>query len=265
MVSVVMALYNEPPEIVSAAIRSILDQTYRNFELLIFDDSTDPGTLAAIDSFCADPRVRLSRGAERVGFVRSLNLGLEAAAGEYIARMDGDDISLPDRFEKQVAFLEEHPRIDAAGGQIDIIDGAGTAVSHRKYPCGRAGFYFYSILRNPIAHPTVMMRASLVREGYRYNESLVQNEDLDLWLRMMRDSHRILNMRDTLLRYRVTDNFLEKRATDARWQYLLDVRKMNFSRRRWLHSALGVAAAWAFANAPSGVMKSIYNRENGNV
>ena len=102
LVSVVMATYNEEPEIINKSIKSIQDQTYRNFELLIFDDSTNPETRNAIDAFTEDERIKVFRSPERVGFVKSLNLGLKTAKGKYIARMDGDDIALPIRFEKEV-------------------------------------------------------------------------------------------------------------------------------------------------------------------
>ena len=100
-----MATYNEPPQIISKAIESIINQTYTAWELLIFDDSDRADTRQAIDAYTVDTRLRVYREKQRIGFVPALNQGLEKAAGKYIARMDGDDISLPERFEKEVTFL----------------------------------------------------------------------------------------------------------------------------------------------------------------
>ena len=97
LVSVIMPAFNERPDMITDAINSILQQTYDNIELHIFDDSTKDETRTAIDNFASDPRVNIHRSPERVGFIKSSNLGLEAATGKYIARMDGDDFSHPDR------------------------------------------------------------------------------------------------------------------------------------------------------------------------
>lgn len=134
LVSVVMTSFNEKKEIIDKAILSILNQTYENFELLIFDDSTNVETKDAIDFYRHDPRVRVFRFSERLGFVKSLNRGLQEAKGDYIARMDGDDISLPIRFEKEVEYLEKNKDVSVIGGQINIINEYGVTISFRKYP-----------------------------------------------------------------------------------------------------------------------------------
>ena len=93
LISVVMATFNEPPEYITQSVQSILHQTLGDFELLLIDDSTNPDTVAAIDSLAqSDARIRLTREKQRIGFVRALNTGLKQAQGKYIARMDGDDI-----------------------------------------------------------------------------------------------------------------------------------------------------------------------------
>ena len=168
LISVVMATYNEPPEIVEASIRSILGQTYQNFALLIYDDSSDKRTRERIDSFLGDTRVRVIRHDIRSGFVRSLNMGLHDARGTYIARMDGDDIALPERFEKEVSFLRAHRDICVVGGQIEIIDENGRVTSSRSYPAGGIRLAVFSAIRNPLAHPAVMMRREVIDRGFVY-------------------------------------------------------------------------------------------------
>ena len=180
LVSVVMATFNEPVEMIEGAIGSILNQTYQNIELLIFDDSTKPDTIASIDKIAlSDARVSVHRFSERKGFVESLNEGLKLAKGEYIARMDGDDFSLPERIKKEVDFLLDNPSIAVVGGQMDIMNESGKVISHRSYPKGGVSLWLFSCIRNPLAHPTIMMRRELVDRGYRYNEKLKMSEDLD--------------------------------------------------------------------------------------
>lgn len=224
LVSVVMATFNEPVEMIEGAIGSILNQTYQNIELLIFDDSTKPDTIASIDKIAlSDARVSVHRFSERKGFVESLNEGLKLAKGEYIARMDGDDFSLPERIKKEVDFLLDNPSIAVVGGQMDIMNESGKVISHRSYPKGGVSLWLFSCIRNPLAHPTIMMRRELVDRGYRYNEKLKMSEDLDFWLRLLNDDYKVANLEDTVLRFRVQDNFTDKRVSEIQRKYMANV------------------------------------------
>lgn len=262
LISVVMPAFNERPDMIAGAIRSILQQTYTNFELHVFDDSTSDETRAAIDSFSSDSRVVIHRSAERVGFIKSLNLGLEVSKGKYIARMDGDDFSHSERFEKEVDYLETHSDVMVVGGQMNIMDEDGKITSSRSYPTGGFKLSLFSCVRNPIAHPTVMMRREVVNKGYRYDESLKMSEDLDFWLRLMNDGYRIANLPDTVLDYRVMGNFLEKRSSDVQREVMAQVRKKNFDRRHPIHSVLSVFSGWLFTHVPRGTIDKAYQNEN---
>ncbi len=262
LVSVVMPAFNERPDMISDAVNSILQQTYNNIELHIFDDSTKEETRAAIDVFKIDPRVNIHRSPERVGFIKSLNLGLEAASGQYIARMDGDDFSHPDRLEKPVAFLESHADVMVVGGQINIMDENGQIISSRSYPTGGLKFFLFSCARNPLAHPTIMMRREVVDKGYRYDDTLRMSEDLDFWLRLMNDGFKLANLPDTLLDYRVMGNFLEKRSSDVQREVMAQVRHKNFDKRHLVHSVLSVFSGWLFTHVPRGAIDRAYNSEN---
>ena len=112
LVSIVMATYNDKPLYIKKSINSILSQTYKNFEFLILDDSTNKETIDVIDKYSNDKRVRIFREFKKLGFVSSLNKGLKLSKGEYIARMDGDDVSSRDRIEKQVEYLNTHQSTD---------------------------------------------------------------------------------------------------------------------------------------------------------
>ena len=262
LVSVIMATFNEPPEIIESAIGSILNQTYQNLELLIFDDSTKQDTIAAIDKMGKDSRVSIHRFTKRKGFVKSLNEGLRCAKGKYIARMDGDDFSLPERIEKEVDYLSRNPEITVVGGQMDIMNEWGQVISHRTYPTHGAKLWLFSCLRNPLAHPTIMMRREIIDKGYCYNENLKMSEDLDFWLRLLNDGYTIANMKDTVLRFRVQDDFNAKRVSNTQRKYMADVRKANFKWSHPLHAMLSVLAGWVFTQVSPELIKRFYNKEN---
>lgn len=262
LVSVIMPTFNENASMITKAINSILEQTYKNIELHIFDDSTEQDTQNAINKFESDPRVQIHRASVRVGFIRSLNLGLEASKGQYIARMDGDDFSHPDRLEKQVYYLQTHPEVMVVGGQINIMDEKGKIISNRTYPIQGPKFFLFSCVRNPMAHPTVMMRRQIVDKGYRYDEKLRMSEDLDFWLRLMNDGYKLSNLPDTVLDFRVMSNFLEKRSSDVQREVMAQVRYKNFNRKRLVHSVLSNCSGWLFTHVPRKLIDQAYNKEN---
>lgn len=262
LVSVIMATFNEPSKMVGKAIKSILDQTYENIELLVFDDSTNQETIDAIDQLTDDSRMQVFRFEKRKGFVPSLNEGLKLAKGKYIARMDGDDYSYLDRIEKEVSYLENNPEITVIGGQMDIMNGNDEVVSHRTYPTDGLKLWFFSCFRSPVGHPTVMFRRTIVDKDYRYNEQLKMSEDIDLWLRLMNDGYKFANISDTVLKYRVQDDFNNKRLLGDQRKYTYSVRKKNFKWSNPIHGILSVIGGWLFLYLPTNALKLVYNKEN---
>lgn len=262
LVSVVMATYNEPQEFITASIGSILAQTYVNWELLIADDSTNEGTIQIIDAFAQkDKRIKIIREETRMGFVKALNIGLKSSKGIYIARMDGDDIALPDRLEKEVYYLEQHSAIDIIGGAMNIINEKGEIVSERFYPLGGYKLHLWSTFRNPLAHPTVMFRASIVQKGFLYNEEQKKAEDIEFWLRLKKNKYNIQNLSAKILNYRVVGNLGLKRNREQ-WIYNYKARKRNFCWRYPVFSILSVGISLLFVLTPNIIVETIYKREN---
>lgn len=261
LVSVVMATFNEPVRYITESIESILNQTYTNLELLICDDSTNQDTIATIDKFAeADPRVRIIRKPTRMGFVPALNEGLRAARGEFIARMDGDDISLPDRFEKELAFLITNPEIAIVGGGMNIIDAEGQMTSNRSYPSGGIQLKRWAMMRNPLGHPTVMFRKFILKSEVGYDETQKMAEDLEFWLRLMRKGYRLANLSETVLNYRVLGDQAQKRK--AQWTYNAKARRKNFTLKMPIFSIGSVAASTIYTLLPQFVIRKIYSKEN---
>lgn len=261
LISVVMATFNEPPVFITQAVQSILDQTVSDFELLITDDSTNKNTIAAINKFTrADSRIRVIRTPECIGFVKALNAGLKQARGKYIARMDGDDISLPNRFEIQVAFLEGNPDIAVVGGAMDIINAEGKVTSHRDYAISSGKLRLYTLFRSPVAHPAVMFRKEIVEKGFYYDENFKKAEDLELWLRLLKNHYAIMNVPDTVLCYRVTDNLADKRNKEH-FGYSYRARKKNFSWEYPFWSACSVLISRIYVGLPKFIIAFIYKKE----
>ena len=262
LVSVIMPTYNEPPHIVRAAIGSIMHQTYRNWELFIIDDSTSGQTRQAIDDTVAgDRRVKVIRQEEKIGFVPALNLGIELSNGLYIARMDGDDVSLPDRLARQVAYLTSHPDVDILGGAVNIMDESGTTRAVRTYPGKGMKLNVFMVFRSPLAHPTVMFRSRIKADGHKYDTRFPKAEDLEFWLRLRNVGYRLDNMAVPLLNYRVIDAMASKRNREQ-FRWIFKARHKNFSVRHILYDTLSLGVSACYCVLPSQVIAYMYAREN---
>ncbi|MDO8495025.1 MAG: glycosyltransferase [bacterium] len=197
-ISVIMPVFH-CGRYLSLAIESILQQTFTDFELLVVTESDgDPEDFKTIASF-ADPRLRHLQHHEGHGIVPSLNTGIKAAQGQYIARMDGDDISLPNRFEKQVQFLEQHPDIGAVGTQAQKINEHGEKLDLLALPTTHHLIAWTMAFKNPMAHPSVMIRKEVLQKETYTTEFL--SEDYWLWARLIKQI-RFANLAESYLLYR---------------------------------------------------------------
>ena len=209
-ISVVMPTYNAA-RFLRTAVESILNQTFSDFEFIIVDDASSDGTREILSSY-KDERIRIVDG-PRSGIVAALNRGLDLARGEYVARMDADDISFPDRFAKQVDFLDSHPDVGVCGTLVrDILEDGTSCLgyfsSDRFTQMNEKPGIFNQIFYDPIiCHPTVMFRASILKKyGFRYNEDLKNTEDQELWARMLRYGIVFYNIQEALFSYRHTSS-----------------------------------------------------------
>ena len=210
-VSVVMPVYNGSKYLVEA-IESILSQTFDDFEFLIIDDGSTDKSLEIIKSY-EDPRIKVIQNPQNLGISASLNNGIYSAKGEYIARMDGDDISLPDRFQKQIKFLDSHPEVIIVGSYMNII---GSLFNQKlRYPLSHDDIVNSMLTSNPMGHPSVMFRRLEVTQlgGYRsMKEWNNGSEDYDLWLRMVGANYKLANLPECLMDYRIHANSLTQVA-----------------------------------------------------
>lgn len=201
-VSVVMPVYN-CARYVSEAIDSILGQTFTDFEFIIIDDGSTDGTRALVEAAAAaDPRIRLVSHENR-GVTACLNEGLELAQGDLIARMDGDDIAMPDRFEQQVAFLDAHSDHALVGGQFVLVDPEGRGLRGLDRPtCHDALQVEFLKGITAVNHPTMMYRRESARSIGGYLSTISHAEDLDFLLRISETS-KVANLDTCVLLYRL--------------------------------------------------------------
>lgn len=213
LVSVILPVHN-CRRYLAAAVASIVRQTERDFELIIVDDGSTDGSAAVIDrAAAADARIRVVRR-PNTGIVSALNDGLALATGEFVARMDGDDLAEPSRFAVQTAFLRTHRDCVAVGSAVWFIDPAG-AVLDRYNPPGAHAAIEDELLRGnggAIIHPALMMRRSALMVIRGYRRKYDRAEDLDLFLRLAQHG-KLANLPAPLLRYRLhaaSTNFVHR-------------------------------------------------------
>jgi glycosyltransferase involved in cell wall biosynthesis len=202
LVSVVMANYNTPEQYLRSAIESILSQTYQNFEFIIVDDASTKNDVDIIKSY-KDERIILLQNESNHHVSYTVNRGLALARGEYIARMDSDDICLPQRLEKQVAFMQRRRDLDILCAQAKLIGAKnGVFALGVRRPDKINVLLFFGC---PIVNPTVMLRASYIQKhGLLYDASVEYKaaEDYELWSRCL-STARICEYPQVLLKYRV--------------------------------------------------------------
>jgi len=202
LVSVVIPVYNCERYVLSA-LESIVNQSYKNIEIIVVDDKSTDNSLKIIKSVSSkDKRVVVLELPKNCGVSGARNKGIVVSRGEYYASMDADDIAVPSRIEKQVAFLEGNPNIAFVGLQIQIIDESGRIIGNRNYPTNIKDVYKRILLGNPFPGPGLLIRNSVLKELGGYNENLPVCEDYDLCLRLLRNSNG-LNLKDSLLLYRL--------------------------------------------------------------
>lgn len=203
MISVIMSVYNEMSIFVEKAINSILNQTYSDLEMIIVLDSPDNETLLKIlkEYTYKDARVKLLINDRNIGLAMSLNRAIEVAQGEYLARMDADDISKPERLERELEYLIKNG-LDVVSCVVDKIDENGNVWGEIK-PFNNRPEVIKDLLeiQNVIIHPTVLMRTDIIKSvgGYRNFPSC---QDYDLWLRLVTNHNKIGIINENLFQFR---------------------------------------------------------------
>ena len=182
-ITVLLCVFNGADHL-KEAINSVLQQSFKDFELLIIDDGSTDGTSGIVANI-RDDRLRSIRHEVNRGLISRLNEGLDEAVGRYIARMDADDLCHRERLDRQFHFLESHPEVGVLGTAVRIINGEGRGNVVYEYPEEHEVIEWVLPFVCPLAHPSIMMRRDLVRSAGGYAASAVHAEDYDLWERLV--------------------------------------------------------------------------------
>lgn len=202
LVSVVMAVHNEADD-VRSAVDSILTQSWRDLELIVVDDGSTDGTREVLRTV-EDKRVIVIER-PHAGLAASLNAGIGVACGELVARQDGDDVSLPARLERQVAYLDAHPEVVAVGCRTAIVGARGERLLELDLPTDATAVRDALLGQsrpNPLVHGAVMFRRRCAAEAGLYRPEFQKSQDIDLWLRMAESGH-IANIDEVLYEWRL--------------------------------------------------------------
>ncbi len=245
LVTVVMGVYNQHnKEQLEEAVRSILAQTMQSWELIICDDGSDSEAARNLKDYeNRDPRIRVIRHSQNRGLAATLNTCIAQARGKYIARMDADDISRPQRLEQQYRFLETHIQYAFVGCNADLIDKDGVW-GMRRMPekPERKDFLPYS----PFIHPSVMVRREvyLMSGGYYVSRETWRCEDYELFMRLYAEGYQGYNMQERLFCYREDKASYERR----RFRYRLDEARIR--RRNFKNLGMAGPVAWFYIIRP---------------
>lgn len=217
-ITVLMSVFNGEMYL-QQAIESVLGQTFSDYEFVIVDDGSWDGSARIARSY-RDGRIRVLRNDANLGLSASLNRGLDEARGRFVARMDADDVSLPTRLERQVAFLEGHPDIGVCGAWIRKMSPEGNII--RKFPTSSRKVRCALLFNSCIPHPSAVMRAQ-VAASYRYSTAFKRAQDYDLWTRCA-EEWALANVPEVLLEYRSDgDVVTQEKAWESRKEYILRI------------------------------------------
>lgn len=202
LVSILMPVYKTAP-FLREAMDSILSQTFKDFELIILDDCSPDNAEEILDTY-TDSRIVRYKGSKNVGLSNVLNVGIEMARGEFIARMDSDDLSMPERLQVQVDYLKTYPEVDLVSVGMRLF-GAKEEVWIREQNPEKVKIN--ALFHSPILHASSMWRKDRFEEkGLRFRQEMVPAEDYDLWARALVKGLTLVNLPEVLYQYRIYPN-----------------------------------------------------------
>lgn len=240
-ISVLMTAYNSE-KYIGAAIESILNQTFSDFEFIIINDGSTDNTPKIIKEYAKkDKRIKFIDNKVNQGLIAVLNQGIDLCQCEYIARMDSDDISLEQRFEKQIKYMDEHPECGVLGTSIKIFGPSIKKDRFYKYP-KQVKLLDFVLYGNQVAHPTTMIRRSLlINNNLRYNPQYKHAEDFALWAEIVRYTE-IHNLQEILFNYRWYGNNVSvihnKEQKECAEKITKDILESISSSKQYIHELL---------------------------
>lgn len=202
LISVLLSTYNDLPYL-KESVESILNQSYKNFELILIDDGSNLKTKKYLKTL-KDKRIKLITNKSNLGLTNSLNIGLKAVLGNYVARMDADDISLPKRLESQLMFMINNPSVDISGSWAKLIDKNGKEIGVKKNPLSNKAIKRSLDIYPSIIHPTFFAKIEFFKKLHGYRAEFDGAEEYDLLIRAKR-KFTMANLAEPLIKWRLSD------------------------------------------------------------
>lgn len=264
-ISVLMCVCRkDDPHYFHEAMRSVwTDQTLKPDEIVLVQDGSVGEELGGVIGFWEhklDKKLKLIINDKNMGLTKSLNKGLRVVSEEYIARMDADDISMPERFQRQVDYMQKHTDIAVVGGSIQEFNAANDCVNVRYYPEMNENVIKYICKASPCAHPATMIRREVFDKGIIYDENYRTSQDLALWYSILYAGLKINNMKEVVLKFRLADDIFNRRsrvyANNEFKIYCMGIRKLyGFFSWRYIYPL----ARLIFRLMPVHLIHRIYN------
>lgn len=250
VISVIMPVYNAA-KFLRQSIDSVLSQTFKDFEFLIFNDASTDDSLVIIKSY-TDPRIKLITSEVNTGYLPHLNHGFKIARGKYIARMDADDISHPERFQQQFDYLEQNTNVQIAGSFITLFSDEKETIKTIKYPVLPKYIKWHAIKGTPLAHPAVMLKTECIAQlNYFYDHHYYPAEDYDLWTRLLLKNYNIANIPAVLLKYRAHQHQTSEVKSELQQSNAAVIKKKYISGLFKVKSSKKIEKIYLFFNRPS--------------
>jgi len=250
-VSVILPAYNAE-KYIKEAVDSILSQTFRDFELIVINDCSKDSTEKILLSY-TDPRLVYVKNEQNLGVAGTLNKGLKLAKGQYIARMDADDISLPQRFEKQVAYLDSHENTAVLGTALERF-GEGMPSQTRYFSQDPEQMKIDLFFSCGLAHPSIMMRADVIRKLGGYDLEFEGLEDYELWCRAARE-YQVSALPEVLFRYRVHSGQVTKNPSEKYLSRMQNLKKRQLAELN-ISNNMEAYFQYCIGNKPDNVEKA---------
>ena len=233
-ISVIMSVFNAQTYL-KEALDSILNQTFSDFEFLLIDDCSTDKSSEILEAYAKkDDRIGLIKNGSNQGLTKNLNTLINIACGEYIARMDADDISQAERFKKQVEFLDNNPNIDIVGTFSEDISEDGKILGTRKVPVTNDEIIKLLPTLNPLSHPTVMYRRESIEKLDGYDEKYRTSQDYLLWFEAAGHGMMFYNIPEFLFKYRMNDKYTARKSFQYRMnEFRIKIRGYKYIHHPW--------------------------------
>jgi glycosyltransferase involved in cell wall biosynthesis len=259
LVSIVVPVFEPHPVYFRQAVDSILEQTFRDFELIIVEDpSASSGTtlLAGVN----DARIRHLVNEQRTSLPRQHNRGLAESRGRFICRFDADDICAPDRVERELAFLADHPDIDVVGSWLTVIDEQSNVIGARRYPAHHADIVASMRRFNPIANSTVMFRREIYERFGGWRDAPLPAQDYEWYSRLASGGTRLANIEAPLVRYRIHGGSLKSSQLRGTIQTTLEVKDMYWKKQMNLQDEIQMLSERALLHLPAPLVLWLFKK-----